>query len=280
MGASAVEENGRYRPMSIRIEQNSSYTGNQRWDWEVWLAGPIDELDQIEHVTYTLHPTFSEPVREISSRENGFRLKSDGWGEFTLYIDIARKDGGHEELSHELKLAPQPKDPPAILGFEVDMDHLLVMGDDLLRDAAPVIKRAGKAMIDVAVAKIAEHLPTTTVFVSGGVADADAVSRLKTSLGHLKVNILSDDEVPAGVPYQAHIANLIGQADVATFLVSGRPSRWMTQEIEVAQRHGKRIVPVLVGKDSVLPEALRGMASVRIENLDSVAELTKNILGK
>ncbi len=34
--------------MNIKIKQESSYAGDQRWDWSVWLDGTTAELDQID----------------------------------------------------------------------------------------------------------------------------------------------------------------------------------------------------------------------------------------
>ncbi|MFA6971206.1 MAG: pYEATS domain-containing protein [Gallionella sp.] len=249
--------------MSIQIKQESSYVGDRRWDWSVWLAGPAAELDKIDYVTYTLHPTYPNPVQKINTREDGFRLKSGGWGEFTIYIDITQKNGESFQLSHDLKLILEPvKRPPSTVA---------------LQEARPAIKGIGKSVHRV-IKAVAEHIPSSTVFVSGGVADTEAVHKLRMSLEKLNVNILSADNMPSDVPFQVQIDNLIEQSNLAVFLVSGRPSMWMNQEIETAKRHGKHIVPVLVGSGSELPETLQGFHSLHIDNLDSVADLAQGVL--
>ena len=263
--------------MNIEIKQNSSYIGNRRWNWSVWLAGPSAELDQIDHVTYTLHPTFSNPVREIHTRRGGFRLKSSGWGEFTIYIDVTRKDGELIQLSHDLKLTAEPA-KRAAPSFMKATSVSARAGDSALQVAVPVIKDLAKAFYHKAIEEVAQRLPVSTVFVSGGVADTEAIHRLSNSLEKLNVNILSADDIPSGVPFQAQIENMIGQANLAIFLVSGRPSMWMDREIETAKRHGKHIVPVLVGSESELPESLRDLHSLRIDKLDSVADIAQGIL--
>lgn len=249
--------------MSIQIKQESSNVNAHRWNWSVWLVGSATELDQIEYVTYTLHPTFPNPVQEIYTREDGFRLKSSGWGEFTIYIDITQKNGESFQLTHDLKLTLEAvKRPPQTVA---------------LQEARPAIKGIGKAVHRI-IEAVAEHLPSSTVFVSGGVADTDAVNRLSNTLASLNVNILSADDMPSDIPFQVQIDKLIGQSNLAVFLVSGRPSMWMNQEIETAKRHGKHIVPVLVGSESELPESLRDLHSLRIGNLDSVADIAQGIL--
>src|ERR1035437_4524298 len=105
--------------MNIHIKQESSYVGANRWDWSVWLVGPTVELNQIDYVTYTLHPTYPSPVQVINTREDGFRLNSGGWGEFTIYIDITQKNGESFQLTHDLKLTLEPvKRPPSTVAFQ------------------------------------------------------------------------------------------------------------------------------------------------------------------
>lgn len=263
--------------MNIEIKQNCSYSGDRRWNWAVWLTGPTAELDQIDHVTYTLHPTFPNPVRKIHTRRGGFRLKSNGWGEFTIYIDVTRKNGEILQLSHDLKLTTKPakRATPVVKNSASIAVHATY---STLQQAMPAIKDTAKNLFQRAIEKVAERIPTSTVFVSGGVADTEAVHRLSNSLERLNVNILSAEDTQRDVPYQVQIDKLIGQSNLAVFLVSGRPSMWMNQEIETAKRHGKHIVPVLVGPGSELPETLQGFHSLHIDNLDSVADLAQGIL--
>lgn len=90
--------------MSLKIEQGSNYKGNDWWKWWVWIEGPDAELDQIDHVVYTLHPTFARPVRTVKTRENKFHLASEGWGTFTLYAKIVNKDGTSKAMEYYLRL--------------------------------------------------------------------------------------------------------------------------------------------------------------------------------
>jgi len=96
------------------------------------------------------------------------------------------------------------------------------------------------------------------------------------------VRILSPDEAPSGVPAQAWIPRVIAEADLAVFLISGRPSLWLSLEIETAINAGKAIVPVRVGTDAELPESLKSYGSLHVENLanlTNLAKLASEILG-
>jgi len=90
--------------LNIKIDQGQEYVGNELWKWAVWLDGPEHDLDQIDHVTYTLHPTFPNPIRESVDRESKFRLEAMGWGGFPLKATIVRKDGLKEQMVHNLIL--------------------------------------------------------------------------------------------------------------------------------------------------------------------------------
>jgi len=93
---------------ALRLEQSEKYEGDGKsdhwWDWAVWLEGPASDLDQIEYVEYTLHPTFPKPVRRTYDRETNFRLAIGGWGVFAIHAKAVRKDGSVVPLRHDLSL--------------------------------------------------------------------------------------------------------------------------------------------------------------------------------
>ena len=90
--------------MAVALTQDATYAGGDRWEWSVSLDGPAQELDSIDHVTYVLHPTFHNPVREIRDRSTNFRLETSGWGTFTIHAKAAYKDGRDVALQHDLVL--------------------------------------------------------------------------------------------------------------------------------------------------------------------------------
>jgi transcription initiation factor IIF auxiliary subunit len=90
---------------ALRIGQSEAYQGDDWWSWSVWVDGPKKDLDGIDFVEYTLHPTFRDPVRTIKTRHNGFRLKTEGWGVFPIYARVCKKDGSVLRLKHQLKLS-------------------------------------------------------------------------------------------------------------------------------------------------------------------------------
>ena len=75
---------------AFEIQQSEHYEGEKWWKWAVWLEGPDEALDQVECVVWTLHPTFPNPVRSKTNREDKFKLATAGWGVFPIHAQIGR----------------------------------------------------------------------------------------------------------------------------------------------------------------------------------------------
>ena len=90
--------------MTLRIEQGFKYQGDDWWKWWIWIDGPNEELDQIDHVTYILHPTFPNPVQKVDNRPTKFMLQTSGWGVFLIRAKVTYKNGKEISLKHNLRL--------------------------------------------------------------------------------------------------------------------------------------------------------------------------------
>ncbi len=91
--------------MNFFVAQSQKYEGNQWWKWSLWIEASDEDLDRIESVTYTLHPTFPEPIRTETDRASKFQLRSAGWGIFTIPIEVRLKDGRTIEVEHDLQFS-------------------------------------------------------------------------------------------------------------------------------------------------------------------------------
>jgi transcription initiation factor IIF auxiliary subunit len=88
----------------MKLAQSEKYKDDDWWEWAVWIDGKPEELKSISAVTYTLHPTFSNPIRTVTNRRSKFKLRSEGWGGFVVYARVSLKDGGVRQIKRELKL--------------------------------------------------------------------------------------------------------------------------------------------------------------------------------
>lgn len=89
---------------TFSIDQDFEYSGNDWWKWSVWIEAEDKDLDAIDHVIYTLHTTFPNPVRTITSRHTKFKLITEGWGVFRIYARLCLKDKSEIFLEHDLYL--------------------------------------------------------------------------------------------------------------------------------------------------------------------------------
>ncbi len=88
----------------FEIQQHDEFEGNDWWTWAVWVEGSAEALDKIAYVEWTLHPTFSDPIRKVRNRAEKFRLVTGGWGEFQIRARVEMKDGNTVSLRHNLRL--------------------------------------------------------------------------------------------------------------------------------------------------------------------------------
>jgi len=80
----------------------------------IGFDGSPEQLDAVESVEYTLHPTFPKPVRLVQERSTKFRLESSGWGSFLLRANLARKDGSVVPATLKLDLRYPSRDEAAV----------------------------------------------------------------------------------------------------------------------------------------------------------------------
>ncbi len=90
----------------ITTNNSATYVGKDRWNWTVFIQADDRTLYQIQCVEYHLHPTFPEPVQKVctqgSESGKGFFLTANGWGTFTVKLNVIFKDGERIRLNHDL----------------------------------------------------------------------------------------------------------------------------------------------------------------------------------
>ncbi|MCI0331062.1 MAG: hypothetical protein L0196_09000 [candidate division Zixibacteria bacterium] len=101
--ASTLTPHSQAQELSAR--NTSQYIGNGRWDWTVFINPSFRNLNDIDSVEYTLHPTFPNPVRtvrQIGNLRYPFALSSKGWGVFDISIKVFLKNKTSRKLKHRL----------------------------------------------------------------------------------------------------------------------------------------------------------------------------------
>jgi flagellar basal body-associated protein FliL len=73
--------------------RRSAEKGRPYYDIRVQLESDNPAaLDRVSKVIYHLHPTFRNPVREITTRDNNFEMTTFGYGQFELRAEVHLKD--------------------------------------------------------------------------------------------------------------------------------------------------------------------------------------------
>ena len=179
--------------------------------WSVWVDGPPIEMHQIDEVHYFLHSTFPEPHRIRRDRSDGFKLKSAGWGEFNIVIEIHLKDKTVERHDHWLRLS---------------------QGIPAKGAGDPVTKgRAGRG---------------ARVFVTHSATDNDTADTAMKALRSMGYAVMSADQAEMGSP-SADSFKGISEADIVLAILPKRQSHWMKRELARARDEKKPIVGIALG---------------------------------
>jgi len=84
--------------------------------WSLYVRGPnFEDLSCfVSKVVFTLHPSFQDPIREIT--EPPYQVSEYGWGEFEAGIRVFFRDTNEQpiDLIHHIRLYPPPVDGTAV----------------------------------------------------------------------------------------------------------------------------------------------------------------------
>lgn len=238
--------------MNVQIVQDTERQERDWWRWSVWLEGPDEELDRIDHVEYILHPTFREPIKQRRNRADNFRLNASGWGEFMLYAKIYAKDGSVERHEHWVTL----RDAPA-RSFDAATDEAM----------------SGEGPVP------AEQL---MVYLSFSVADAPIADDLMDELEARGVTVLTAEDIdPTGS--RTKIASSVGEpqpeVDGAIVVISdARSSYVLERDMRRLRAEGITVVPVLIGGDAGLPTDMTDLPTIHLKDPGNIEEAAAGVV--
>jgi len=90
---------------SSKLLGRKLYVGRRTWEWTIYIKADNTVLDQIDCVTYTLHPTFPNPIRKVCVKgmvDHAFSYTTRGWGTFMVKVLIQFKDKSEVRKQHQL----------------------------------------------------------------------------------------------------------------------------------------------------------------------------------
>jgi hypothetical protein len=223
--------------LQLRLKHSSAWQGKDRWKWSVWIEAKQESIEQIDRVEYVLHPTFPNPVRVVTNHASNFRLESKGWGEFMIHANVITKRGRTVRLNHWLKLSG---------GESVDEGQ-------------------------------GQQKEKPSVFLAYSKADYPLAAELLRFLEARGLEVLSENQLRADEPIEYAVRSLIGRADAVLALIATEPSTWVLNEISEAEKQQIPILPMLLGKDTLLPMSIANRQALRIENPHDSQEAQKVI---
>jgi transcription initiation factor IIF auxiliary subunit len=93
------------QPAALTVKNSSKYVGGKNpWDWTIYVDADARTLQQIQCVTYELHPTFKDRIHHRCDAEKKFAFSASGWGTFEVPVTITYRDGRSEQRTHRLVL--------------------------------------------------------------------------------------------------------------------------------------------------------------------------------
>jgi hypothetical protein len=223
----------------LHVRQEAIHQEGQRWKWSVWLDGPAEELDDVEAVTYHLHPTFPDPIRTVTDRTTQFRLQAIGWGTFTINLEIHRRSGRSLQRSHHLSF----ESPDA-------------------REARRKEGRAGRRQ----------------VFVASSVADRAIVSSLQRILEKEGFTLVTDSDFGPDLPWEVSAERLLRSSDAAIAIVSDLTSTFVEYEIRIARKLNVPILPIWVGHGGAVPEPIRDLEALRVKEASEIVPMAGRLI--
>jgi len=79
--------------------------GYDHYKVKLYIKG--DDLKNVSHVEYELHPTFSNRNRTVEDPSDNFSLSIWTWGEFDVAVTVYLKDGEIKTFNHPLEYSNQ-----------------------------------------------------------------------------------------------------------------------------------------------------------------------------
>ena len=228
-----------------KMNNSAKFKGKDRWEWSVWIDGPAERLDEIAYVEYILHPTFTEPIRRVEDqRSANSDSNSRGWGEFMVHANVTTQRPGEIQR----------------------LDHWLRLTDENRRAGM----RGGRMIVE-----------KPTVFLCFSRVDSRIAEELRRFLEEKKgYEVLTDDQLNPDEPVTRAVKSLISRTDVLVALIPDEISnRWVLDGIVEALHQQIPVVPMLLGKEAVLPPPLAQRQAVRLTDLRSSQEAL-DLVGK
>jgi hypothetical protein len=104
------------------------------------------------------------------------------------------------------------------------------------------------------------------IFVSASLADAHWEDAVREALGRRGVEVLTANDIPAGMPVDAAISSTLDKADSVIGIFSAKSGAWTEREVNQAIEQGVSVVPLAVGPYASIPDGLSHIQTARVSD--------------
>ena len=234
--------------MKLEIRQQVTPHDEGWWDWSVWLDGPSDELDAVQDVVYILHPTFPNPVYEISDRNTNFRLDARGWGEFNIQIQVHLKDGAEIKLDHWLEL-----------------DQVAPTRGEQLQ--ATMMKRP----------RFRSKMEHPLLYLSSAMADMKFSFALKDALKDEGLEVIMNQDLDDDEPLEMLLATKQASFQAGLFVISDIRNPSIVHDYWVIRKSEISSLIVQIGEVRDLPEDMEDLPRFQIKDVSETEFVAASI---
>ena len=234
--------------MTLVIRQQVTPHTEGWWDWEIWLDGPEDVLDNVSKVTYILHPTFPHPVNEISNRSTNFRLKKRGWGEFNIQIHVQFKDASVKKMDHWL---------------ELDQITTTRGSQENLQKRPRYRSRSSD-----------EH---PILYLSSAIADMKFSYALKDALEDEGLDVVMNQDLEEDEPLELLLATKQASFQAGLFVVSDIRNPSFIHEYWAIQKNQITSLVVQIGEPRDLPDEMEDLPRFQLKDVSESEQVASSI---
>ena len=192
-------------------------------------------------------------MRDGLRLQSGSRRVGEEWWEWWIYLE------GPDELLDRVASVrytlhptfPEPVQPVSDRATKFRLDssgwgEFAIAAKVSLKDGTERVLEHWLALAGESTEE-AESSRRPTVFLSYGATDAPFVRQLESGLRERGIGVLSSDQLSAGESLGRSISDCLHQADALVPLIRGELRGFAEEELGVAQRLNKPIVPILLG---------------------------------
>lgn len=225
---------------SMRLQTRASAAKDQTgwWKWSVWVEAEPTTLKKIMQVTYTLHPTFPDPVRVVQGAARKFRLDSGGWGEFMIHAVVEMRGGAKKKLSHWLRLSDEaPAKTPR--------------------------PRKGSRRVAGPPSGLDEVEGAPRVLVLHALREALVADGIARHLEKASIRVDTSRDLNPKLPFKISLERALSGAAAAVVVIGKEMPSDLLGGIDIVLNAKVRVVPVVVGI-AKMPPALRAVQAIAL----------------